>query len=365
MEPLPLPTPWPNANARLLGLGVGLPVNPLDRLAQFSAKEFERFTLEWADGYLARNIPGLHQIQQRGAANDKGRDIVVWLDPPETKPRRWCLYQCKHYSAHLSSGKAASEIAKILHYTLKGSYPAPIEYWFVTHRGVTGALQDLLDEPDKLREYVLKNWNKYCAGAITDTGKVELTDALKAHIASFDFSIFQAKQPHELINEHSKTSYHLAVFGAPLISRPPPPMPPSTVAPSERAYIAQLYEVIAEELGISISDAMDFAHSQSMRGLFDRSKITFYSAEGLKELARDHMADATFFDSLLNDFRNGLYHTYTAPAASGLVRLRSTVQAAQGLQLGAHALEPHTTPLDREGVCHHLANNGNVVWCDK
>jgi len=251
-----------------------------------------------------------------------------------------------------------------LHHTLAGSYTTPLEYWFVTHRGVTGDLQDLLDEPGKLRAYILKNWNKYCAAAITDKGKVPLTDDLKAHIASFDFSIFRAEQPHDLINEHQKTRYHLTVFGAPLINRPPPPAPPSIVAPSERVYVAQLYEVIAEELGMSVTEAVDFAHSRPMRNLFDRSRITFYSAEGLKELARDHMADVAFFDSLLTSFGDGLYHAYTAPAASGLVRLRSTVQAAQSLQLGAHVLEPHTTTLDREGVCHHLANNGTVTWRD-
>jgi hypothetical protein len=194
-EPLASPTPWPNANARLLGMGAGLPVNPLDRLAQFNAKDFERFTLEWADGYLRTNIPGLNEIQQRGGAGDKGRDIVVWLDPPKIVPRRWHLYQCKHHGARLSAGKAAGEIAKVLHYTLKGSYTAPVEYWFVTHRGVTGELQDLLDAPDNLRAYILKNWTKYCAHSITETGTVLLTDDLAAHIASFDFSIFQAKQP--------------------------------------------------------------------------------------------------------------------------------------------------------------------------
>ena len=55
-ESLPAPSPWPNANARLLGLGLGLPVTPLVRLAQFDDKEFERLTLEWADGYLRHHI---------------------------------------------------------------------------------------------------------------------------------------------------------------------------------------------------------------------------------------------------------------------------------------------------------------------
>jgi hypothetical protein len=114
---VPKPSPWPNANARLLGVGAGLPTNSFDRLAAFSPNDFERFILEWADGYLPTLPIGVDEVQQRGGAGDKGRDIVVWLDPSSTKPRRWHLYQCKHYAGRLGAGVAAAEIAKVLYYT--------------------------------------------------------------------------------------------------------------------------------------------------------------------------------------------------------------------------------------------------------
>ncbi len=179
----------------------------------------------------------------------------------------------------------------MLFYTLRGDYTPPNQYWFVTHKGVTGDFQDLLDDPAELRKFVTDNWEKYCANKI-HSEEVELSLELKAHIATFDFSIFRAKQPLELINEHSQTKYHLIAFGLPLIDRPPPPQPPSTVAPEETVYVTQLYEIIAEKLGVSVSAVADFASSPEMSRLFDRSRITFYSAEGLKELARDRMADA-------------------------------------------------------------------------
>jgi hypothetical protein len=361
---VPKPGAWPNANARLLGLGAGLPVKPLDRLASFSAADFERFILEWADGYLAKLVPGVNQIQLRGGAGDKGRDIVVWLDDSSTVPRRWRLYQGKHYGDRLGAGVAAAEIGKVLFYTLRGDYTPPEQYWFVTHKGVTGDFQDLLDVPAELRKFVIDNWKKYCAKKI-HSEEVELSPELRAHIATFDFSIFRAKQPLELINEHSQTKYHLTVFGMPLIERPPPPQPPSTVAPEETVYVTQLYEVIAERLGVSVSAVADFASSPEMSRLFDRSRITFYSAEGLKELARDRMADAAYFDTLLDHFRDGLFHAYTVDGQTGLQRLRGTVLASQSLQLGAHILEPHATPNDREGACHHLANDGSIKWRDK
>lgn len=96
------PSKWPSANARLLGLGAGLPVQPLDRLANFSADEFERFALEWADGYLRTKLAGVNDIQQRGGSGDKGRDIIVWFGEPGSPSRHWHLYQCKRYAKIVS-----------------------------------------------------------------------------------------------------------------------------------------------------------------------------------------------------------------------------------------------------------------------
>lgn len=362
LSALPLPTLWPNANARLLGVGAGLPVQPLDRLAQFSAADFERFTLEWASDYLSTQVEVV-EVQQRGGAGDKGRDVVAWLDPSEAEPRRWKLYQCKHYGDRLGPGVAAGEIAKVLYYTLKRDYTSPDEYWFVTHKGTTSTLQDLLDDPKELRDFITENWDKHCAGEITSKATVALTEEMKDHIASFDFSIFKAKQPLELISEHAQTRYHLTVFGAPLIERPPPPEPPSSVAPTESGYITQLFEVIGEAMEIAISDPGDFLHLATYKGIFERSRITFYCAEGLKELARDQMADPAFFETLLGEFREGLYYTYTTSGQTGLNRLKDTVKAAQSLQLGGHVLAPHVQAKDREGMCHQMANEGILKWC--
>jgi hypothetical protein len=361
LQVVPTPTPWPNANARLLGLGMGLPVEPLVRLAQFSASEFERFTLEWATDYLAK-LQDVHEVQQRGGAGDKGRDIIVWLNASNVQPRRWILYQCKHYGASLGEGVAAAEIGKILFYTYRGDYTIPKEYWFVTHKGVTSDFQDLLDAPEKLRQFILTNWDKYCAAKITSKAKVALEGKLRTYIEAFPFSIFRAKQPHDLISEHKQTRYHLTVFGAPLINRPKPPIPPSSVAPAETRYVTQLYKAIEQKLGFTITDPSQFSHAAVLRQLFDRARITFYCAEGLKELARDQMADAEFFNTLLDEFSDGLFHSIMSAPPPALNRISVIIQAAQALQLGAHVLAPHLLANDREGICHHLANDDRIIW---
>ncbi len=358
---LPTPTPWPGANARLLGVGAGLPVNAVDRLALFSADEFERFTVEWAVGYLQQQV-FTKEIQWRGGTGDKGRDVVVWLDESDVEPRRWELYQCKRYDTALGLNKAGVEIAKVLHYTFIDDYTVPERYYFVTHKGLTSPFQDLLDAPEKLKEKIIETWDDY-ANSITSTAKIELAPEFKKYVETFDFSIFKAKQPHDLINEHAKTKYHLVVFGAPLIDRPAPPKPPSDVAPSEARYIEQLFAVISAQLKTDVKGLSDFVHSVPHSGLFTRSRLTFYSAEGLFELARDQFASPALFDSLLAEFGNGLFYFYTEPGDEPMARLRKTVQAAQSLQLGGHPLALHMNAADREGMCHQLANKDVVNWC--
>jgi hypothetical protein len=363
-ETLDKPTKWPSANARLLGLGAGLPVNPLDRLANFSADEFERFTLEWADGYLRNKLPNVDDIQQRGGAGDKGRDIVVWFGSPSSPLRHWHLYQCKRYATALGAGKGIGEIAKVLFYSFHGDYTLPSEYWFVTRKGVTGDFQDLIDDPQKLRNYVIKNWDKDCSNAIKSKKTVALEGDFADYVSQLDFGFIRVKQPLDIVNEHGQTKYHPVVFGALLIDRPPPLSPPSHVAEAEQGYVAELFKVIGEMTGTTISDESDFAANAKAKSLFERSRMTFYSAEGLKELARDQMSDAAYFDELLGEFRHGLYYTYSAPTVSGYNRLSETVKAAQAQQVASSVLKDHITSPDREGICHHLANNRDIAWCD-
>jgi hypothetical protein len=289
--------------------------------------------------------------------------VIAWLDPNTAQSRRWSLYQCKHYGSALGAGVAAAEIAKVLFYSHRGDYRFPEEYHFVTHKGVTSPFQDLLDEPEKLRQFVVDNWGKYCRTEIRQE-PVDLSPELKGHIETVPFTVFRAKQPLELINEHAQTRYHLTVFGLPLVDRPKPPKPPSEVAPGENEYVTQLLAVISADLGKPVSNLTDFLASEKHRRLFDRSRLTFYHAEGLKELARDQMADESFFDTLLGEFVDGLYHWHTG-LPDGYDRLIATIKASQTFQLSKHVLEPHVLPNDREGMCHQMANEGRVRWCDE
>lgn len=289
---------------------------------------------------------------------------MLWLDPSEVTPRRSRIYQCKHYSSRLGVSSGILEIGKVLYYTWRGDYPVPEEYQFVTHLGVSSDFQDLLDVPSKLKQHVENQWDSKCKTAITSKESVPLEGALKSHFDAFDFSIFKAKQPLELIDEHAQTKYHQFVFGPPLIDRPDPPQPPSTITATETVYVRELLKAISVEAGCEISSEEDLALGTPMERLFSRSRLSFYSAEGLKELSRDHMADAAYFTSLLDEFEQGLYHCYTDPAFHAVQRLRETIKGAQSLQLGGHVLSAYVNSADREGMCHQLSNSREVKWCE-
>ena len=336
---LEAPSPWPNVNARLLGVGAGLPIQPLDRLRLFSADDFERFILEWADGYLARKVPGVDQVQRRGGANDRGRDVVVWFGAPGAPGRHCHYYQCKHLNGALGTGPGLLEVGKILFHAWTGSIPLPTKYEFVTVHGVVGPLQDLLDEPEKLRAALTEGWDNHCRKRIAERQEIPLEGTLAEYVHAAPFKIFRAKQPHEVLKEHAETRYHALVFGAPLIERPPAPMPPSDVAATESRYVMRLFEVITEVTGLTVKCEADFAGHAGMAQLFTRARLMFYAAEGLKELSRDQMADERYFEDLLNEFRDGLYHHYTAVAEKGHARLVNTIKASQ------HQAIPHGHPL--------------------
>ena len=152
LNPIPLPTAWTDANRRLL-LGKGVPIDPLVRLAGFSDLEFERFIWEWAKGYVAHRYV---EVQHRGGAGDKGRDIVAWLDPSSAVPRRWDLYQCKRYKDALAPNQFLVELGKLCFYTHRKDYTIPGQYFIVAPKGVGNTLQDLIDEPLKLRERLIE-----------------------------------------------------------------------------------------------------------------------------------------------------------------------------------------------------------------
>jgi hypothetical protein len=355
---LPEPTPWENANKRLL-LGAGSTITPLNRLSTFSPDDFERFVLEWAGEYLSSKY---NQVQQRGGAGDKGRDVVAWIDPSGIPNRKWDNFQCKHYGGVLTASKFWVELGKLVYYTYTKQYTIPQNYFVVTTEGLHTTLLDYLENPEELKKKLIENWKGSCEKKISSGQVIPLKGDFEQYVRDFDFSIVKELSPLELIEGHSKTKYHDLVFGTKLRTRPKAPSPPAIMQQDESRYIEQIYEVFAEKLNIPITDPMHFESDDYLTKLFKHSRVCFYSAEALKEFARDNLPNKEVYTDLLDEFETALMVTVNKPYPNGLTRMEATLEKAPTIHIDSNVLRLDLEQKDRQGICHQLANEDRITW---
>jgi hypothetical protein len=357
LEPVPAPSPWPDVNRRLL-LGNGVPIDPLVRLASFTDEQFERFIWEWVNGYVVHKY---FEVQHRGAAGDKGRDVIGWLDNSSASPRRWHLYQCKNYKDKLSPGDFWVELGKVCYYSFRGDYTIPDKYFIVSPKGVGNSLQDLIDAPLSLRQKLIEKWDAHCRKKITNT-EVLLGGAFKDHVEHFDFSIVKTVSPPELIEQHRQTRYHLAVFGTSFKPRPPVPLPPAVVSHDETNYVLKLYAAFSDHLKCTVSNPQDFDEHTHLTRCFAHARECFYSAEALKEFSRDNLPDDTQFTDLCEQVLQGVTPTLNKVHEDGYEKLVDVSEKAVSVAITSNILVSEVVPSDRVGLCHQLANNGVITW---
>lgn len=162
----------------------------------------------------------------------------------------------------------------------------PRQYFIVTPKGVGNSLQDLIDDPPKLRTRLIEKWDAWCLKEITATGPVPLEADLRMYVEEFDFSIVKTLAPSTLIEQHSDTKEHLAVFGSAFKPRPPAEAPPTDVAQKETIYVTSVYEAFGDHLKSPISLPAHFAQHDHLTQCFDHARECFYCAESLKEFCR-------------------------------------------------------------------------------
>jgi hypothetical protein len=357
-QSLPLPTPWPDANRRLL-LGRGAPVDPLIRLSTFSDVEFERFIWEWVDGFLTKHYV---EVQARGGAGDKGRDVLGWIDPSTVTPRRWDLYQCKRYDDKLTPGAFLVELGKLCYYSHRGDYTVPLNYYIVSPLGVGNGLQDLIDDPAAMKAKLIEKWNDWCRDDITKREKVLLEGSLAEWVNNFDFSIVHTVPPSTLIEQHRETKYHLAVFGSAFKPRSVIPLPPQNIAEAELIYVKRAFEAFADHLKSPVASESDFEGHDYLKSTFGHARECFYSAESLKEFSRDNLPNDKEYTNLCNQMLQGIRPTLNRNHNDGYEKLVDTTEKAVAVSITSNILTSEMEPSDRVGICHQLANDGIVRW---
>ena len=342
----------------------GLPVPPIRLLEVMSPDDWEIFTEEWLS--YQKDSGSYQSIRRYSGPGDLGLDVVAFTDEIGFAAE-WDSYQCKHYDHALTPEDVCSEIGKIIYHSFLRTPPfnqkcsVPRSHVFIAPRGVGITVGRWLKDADTFKKEVLKRWEKQCVSKLGKGISAPLEGELLSYIEAFNFEIFSDRTGVELIAEHSKTVFHAPRFGGGLPSRGATPKPPEDPSDHESIYLRKILEAYGEHLGKSVQSATDIAGESKLSDHYNRQRVLFYSAEALRNFARDRTPLGTF-SSLQEDVYNGVIDVCESDHDSGLVRLRATISTAGSIDVSGNGLASVTRVADKQGVCHQLANDARLNW---
>ncbi len=335
-------------------------IAPIDKVHIMDEDSFEQFTLEWLFGCKKAKYSSIKRI---GGAGDKGRDVVGYYSDGAVD-----YYQCKHYNTGLSPTNYYLELGKLCYYTYKGEIPVPKEYFIIASNDVGSSLQDLIDNPPKLLDSLIKNWDAYCKSKITKTEEVLLDKPLLDYINSFDFTIIQTYPIAQIVDEYLDTIYGNIRFGGRRLNLPAPLKPTDTIEPVEMPYISALLEAYSDALKVKIDTTKSLeAYSNFFKHL-NRQRKDYYSAETIRRFVRDTLTDSQQFDILKEEIYNGIIDTHEQEYDSGYKRLVEDLKQASVTNTSKSMLDSKLHCIgnsERKGVCHMLVNDEKLRWVNK
>lgn len=342
----------------------GIPVPPIRLIEVLSPDDWEAFTEEWLTYHKTNG--SYKAIRRYSGPGDLGLDVVAFTGESNfTQP--WDSFQCKHYDHPLSPEDVCAEVGKIIYHSFKRTPPfnqgcfVPRNHIFVSPRGVGITVGRWLKDPERFREEIRNRWNTQCAPKLGAGISAPLEGDLSNYINAFDFSIFGDKTGVELIEEHSKTVFYAPRFGGGLPPREEAPAPPVEPGEHESLYLRKLLDVYEEQISVPVPFINELREHPNLVHHFDRQRVLFYSAEALRNFARDRTPAGTF-EALREDIYNGVIDVCEATHPSGLDRLRSAITTAASVDVSGNALVGVTRVADKQGACHQLANEDRLTW---
>lgn len=353
-----LPAPSGGSPAASGQLTLPKPLKPHQLIYFYSPDEWEEFILEYAIGLST----SYHQIKRIGGSNDRGADIAAFLTPSGFDGVWDCL-QCKHYESALLPSDAYPEMFKVLRAVVERHYTLPRRYLFMAPKACNPTLSRQLSSPSTLRQEFLKRFEgrKPLGGGL----EPELVTQIKRLAETIDYSIFQSVELHEMIEVHKRTRYHVQRFGAPLPDRPEAAPPPSDLSTEERRYVEHLLAAYEERYNLRMATPADVVQNAKVSKHFSRQREAFYSAEALRMFARDSVLPGTF-EKLQDDVYDGVIETHFRDFDYGLDRLTAVLEAVVALNLSQkNPLYSVSFNRDKIGICHQLANDDRLAWCEQ
>lgn len=359
-DTIELPKPKSTPQITNHDLLYGKPISPMQRLSVMDDAEFEEIVTEWTSEYLSTKY---ESIRRCGSAGDKGRDVIGWINKTEGK---WDNYQCKHYGNKITPSNFYVELGKLCYYTFYKDYQIPQTYYIVSQEGVGTKLGDFLDDPIKLRMELIANWDINVKTKIISQrkGEVKLEGEFKEYVEKFDFSIVKSIEPHELIEQHSKTSYYLFHFGGFIKKYRETTIVPIIVDLEKgMRYVKQLLLAYGEEISTEINTVEELKEYGVYKIHFELQRKNFYSVESLKQFERDNLPpDSKAFEDLKAEIFTAVYSKVLVKYKNAFKRLISILDQSSNLTTTANPLTVTISLHDKQGICHHLVNESKLSW---
>jgi hypothetical protein len=88
----------------------------------------------------------------------------------------------------------------------------------------------------------------------------------------------------------------------------------------------------------------------------------FYCAETLRLFYRDKVPPGTF-ENLQQEVEEGVIEVHDADHTHGYDRLQAVLSRSQTISLTSNALISVWQSRDKKGICHQLANEDRLRWC--
>ncbi|MBN9489824.1 MAG: hypothetical protein J0H44_21515 [Alphaproteobacteria bacterium] len=326
------------------------------RLMEIDATQLEEFIELWVE----RRSAQYDRIERIGAANDKGRDVIGFLTSARHEGP-WHLFQCKRKTrgSKLGKSEALCELGKVFFHHCQGAYNTlPEKYVFVAPRGIVGSLLDLINNPSTLAAALIDGWDEHCSTQITRRMTVTLTREIKAAVASFDFSRVEHLTAPMIVKDPAAGPALSKLLGL-MPEEAPSGAAPDLIQPEEARYADQLRIVYGEASGIAFVSADDvLAHADHGEHFRDQ-RTRFFEAASFKRFHRDNTAPGVLV-TFENDVYHGVIDVHRDRHETLLRRVDAVMRHASILPA---SLIGRTVRIPvKQGICHHLANEGRLKW---
>jgi hypothetical protein len=215
----------------------------------------------------------------------------------------------------------------------------------------------LLHNPSTVAPALIGNWESYCKDKITNV-PVPLTDKLKALIDVYDFTNVEHLTAPLIVKDPAARPALIKQLGL-VPEEAPPGITPDSIQPEELEYVDQLRRVYGEASGIEIPTSDEILLHAEHGQHFRDQRTRYFDAEYFQRFHRD----STPLEALAT-FREDVYHgvidIHRQNHPSQLERLNAAMRHASTLPAGLIGRVVRV-PV-KQGMCHHLANEGRMKW---